>query len=139
MRKILILIALLLVLTGCFGKKSENKKNPEKLNTVEVKEKGVIENKEYYGIRIEDIDFIFDGKYTTMSFNLINSRSEAVTLGRYDVIVSDSKGEEIGRLESYSNEEIPQGGSLEFSLSLDKDFSKASSVEFDFIDLIAAQ
>lgn len=135
MRKILILAMILVTLTGCFGKKKEEKKNPDAGKIIEVKEQDVIENKEYSGIKIENISFIYDGKYTTMSFTLINSRTENVTLGKYDVIVNDENGEEIGKLESYSAEEITPEGVLEFSLSIDKDYSKAKSVEFNFIDL----
>lgn len=137
MKKTIILIALITVLTGCFGKKkpdNEENKTPKK-EVVEVKEKGVIENKEYSGIKIEDITFNYDGTYTNMSYNLINARSESITLGRYDVIVKDKDGNELGKLESYSPNSIEPNESLGITHSLDKDFSKAASVEFDFIGL----
>ncbi len=139
MKKVLILVTLLVAVTGCFGKKKDPEKKPTDKNVVEVKEKGVIENKEYSGIKIENIKFVYDGKYTTMSFVLINSRSEAITLGRYDVIVKDAKDEELGKLESYSADEIQPNESLEISLSLDKDFSKATSADFNFITLNQTQ
>ena len=136
MKKAIILVGLMVALTGCFGKKpNEEEKPTPKQEVVEVTEKGVIENKEYSGIKIEDIAFNYDGTYTNMSYNLINGRSEAITLGRYDVIVKDKDGKEIGKLESYLPNSIEPNETLGITLSLDKDFTKATSVEFDFIDL----
>lgn len=135
MKKVLILATLLVVLTGCFGKDKEEEKKPTKENIVEVNEKGVIENKDYSGIKIENIKFIYDGKNSVMSFNIINSRSAAITLGRFDVIIKDAKGNLLGKLESYSPDEIQPNELLEMSLSLDKDFTKAASADFDFFSL----
>ena len=56
MKKVLILATLLVALTGCFGKDKEEEKKPTKENIVEVNEKGVIENKDYSGIKIENIN-----------------------------------------------------------------------------------
>ena len=136
MKKVIILLAVIVTLTGCFGKKKEEeKKKSGKENIVEIKEKEIIESKEYNGIKVEDISFNYDGKYTNMSFNLINGRSEAVTIGRYDVIIKDANNEEMGKLESYLPNEMQAGESLEITLSLDKDFTKAKSAEFNFSSL----
>lgn len=70
-----------------------------------------------------------------MSFNIINGKTDAVTIGRYDVIVKDEKGEELGKLESFLPNEIQSGETLEIALSLDKDFTKAKSADFNFSSL----
>ena len=136
MKKVIILLAIIVALTGCFGKKKEEeKKKSTKENIVEIKEKAIIENREYQGIKIENISFNYDGKYTNMSFNIINGKTDAVTIGRYDVIIKDEKGEELGKLESFLPNEIQPGETLEITLSLDKDFTKAKSADFNFSSL----
>lgn len=141
MKKILILATVLLVLTGCFGKKTDEKDKKKKDNTeiIEITKEEVIQNKEYDGIKIENISFNYDGKYTNMTYTIINSKEIALNHGLYDVIVNDANGNELGRFEGYLAEDLEPNASLEMTLSLDKDFSKASSVEFDFSNLIAAQ
>ena len=136
MRKVLVLTLLIITLTGCFGKEKTNEQEkPNKEKVVEIKEKGVIENKDYSGIKIENIKFIYDSEYSTMSYTIINSKSTAITIGRYDVVIKDINGNELGKLESYLPNEIQSNESQEVSLSIDKDFTKAASADFNFITL----
>lgn len=62
MKKVIILLAIIVALTGCFGKdKNKEKTKTNKDGTVEIKEKAIIENREYQGIKIENISFNYDG------------------------------------------------------------------------------
>ena len=135
-KKMLLIIMMLLMvvgLTGCFGNKETKK---EELGTTrekkEVVKDTVIEDKEIEGgIKAVQTNLVTKGGHTELTTEIKNETSEDKYIKYVDIIVKDSKGEEVDRLIGYVGSTISAGGSYQIVSDINEDLSRIVNVEYE--------
>ena len=146
-RKRLIAILFVIILgisTGC-GKKQpiieNNASTEEKIKQkdseiIDKKDPGIVNEKVYNDVTIKDISFQYDGIHTTMVFEVLNTTDNGIILNRFDVELFDDTGTLVGSFNGYYAKEIPAHQSKNMTLEITSDFSKATTANFVFNNLV---
>ena len=140
MKKILCLI-LILMLMGC--KKNLKQENDEPDNNFPIYNKDIKIETEEENIFVTDVKFYYFNNNTTVEFNITNNTDNTVKLNYFDIIcknkddkevlnISIEDDKEIGSFLSYNEEIITAKSTISMMISLDKNYSETSSLDFAF-------
>ncbi len=129
MKKILCLI-LILMLMGC--KKNLKQENDEPDNNFPIYNKDIKIETEEENIFVTDVKFYYFNNNTTVEFNITNNTDNTVKLNYFDIICKNKDDKEIGSFLSYNEEIITAKSTISMMISLDKNYSETSSLDFAF-------
>lgn len=122
MKKILVLVALLFLLTGCNSDKKETS-NITNDNENVIKEQVVDE------LKINDVSLIYDGSMSTFTANINNTSDKEISINKFEVDIKNESGNKITTLLG-TGMNIEPNSSFMITITSDIDLSKAYSIEY---------
>ena len=125
MKKILVLVALLFLLTGCNSDKKETS-NITNDNENVIKEQVVDE------LKINDVSLIYDGSMSTFTANINNTSDKEISISKFEVDVKNESGNKLTTLLG-TGMNIEANSSFMITITSDIDLSKAYSVEYHIV------
>lgn len=128
MKKVIVSLFIILLLSGCVKQGKEVKVENIKVDN-EVEE---IENKE---ISLEIDEFYYKDGYSTINLSITNNNDYIIYIGSYKVYLFDDKDNLIGMFNPKLGSNINNGDTIKQMFSTQVDFSKATRVEYEFVDI----
>ena len=125
MKKFLVLVALLFLLTGCNSDKKETS-NITNDNENVIKEQVVDE------LKINDVSLIYDGSMSTFTANINNTSDKEISISKFEVDVKNESGNKLTTLLA-TGMNIEANSSFMITITSDIDLSKAYSVEYHIV------
>ncbi len=125
MKKFLVLVALLFLLTGCNSDKKETS-NITNDNENVIKEQVVDE------LKINDVSLIYDGSMSTFTANINNTSDKEISISKFEVDVKNESGNKLTTLLG-TGMNIEANSSFMITITSDIDLSKAYSVEYHIV------
>lgn len=125
MKKFLVLVALLFLLTGCNSDKKETS-NITNDNENVIKEQVVDE------LKINDVSLIYDGSMSTFTANINNTSDKEINISKFEVDVKNESGNKLTTLLG-TGMNIEANSSFMITITSDIDLSKAYSVEYHIV------
>lgn len=89
----------------------------------------VIEDKNINNITFTDIECVFDGNNSLLSYTITNNTQKSVVLGEYEIIVKDKKGTILANLAPRLELELKPGESFSTGTSVNIDLTSAYEIE----------
>lgn len=128
MKKVVVSLFIVLLLSGCF------KQNKE-VNVENIKVNNKVEKIEDKGISLELDEFYYKDGYSTINLSITNNNDYIVYIGSYKVYIYDDKDNLIGMFNPKFESNINNGDTMKQMFSTQVDFSRASKVEYEFNDI----
>ena len=129
---IIIIIILIIGFKLLPTQKKENKTNLSKETTTIEKHntnEKVIEDKTINNIKFTDIDCVYDGNYSIITYKIINTGNTTVNLSEYELIVKDKEGNIITNILPDIDKNLQPNEEYETGNTINMDLSKAYSIE----------
>lgn len=127
----LICCVLGIVIAFVFNLKGANQglETPAAPETIYNTNEKVIEDKNINNITFSDIECVFDGNNSLLSYTITNNTQNPVTLGEYEIIVKDKKGTVLANLAPRLDLELKPGEAFNTGTSVNIDLSAAYEIE----------
>lgn len=120
MKKLLIIILIIILFTGC--NKEENK--PIKENY-----KNVIEEQEKEGILLSNINLINNDDSMIFSAILTNKNDKDIKMNSFTILLKDNSNNTIQIIEGYIGDNLKRGESKDFITNIDQKVEGVSKIE----------
>ena len=131
MKKILIVLIGLVMVTGCGCSKKEISKEEQTIRGEKNTNKGVIEDKVYDGLTFTNTSLTtIEGK-TTLITLVENKTNSDYNLEYFDILMKDKDGNIIETLLGYLGDTIKKGETKRIKSSTDKDVSSVVKIEYE--------
>ena len=133
MKKVLLSVLCLLVITGCgCNKKEENKKIPTE-NASNVKtntNKEFLNNQTINGIEISNINLSYQNEVSTFTAIVTNKLTVVKKVGIIDIVIKDENKNEIIKLKGLIDKNMKVNESTSINASTSLDLTSAKYVEY---------
>lgn len=125
MKKIIMIIISLLLITGCSA--NEQKNNNSKVNNNE----NITKEQTIGDFKISNVSLISENGSSTLKITITNTTDHNVNINDFKVTFKSKSGSVITILNGFSIEDVEPNLGLDISLDSDIDLSKATSVEYE--------
>ena len=92
----------------------------------------ILQNKEIEGLKIEEVSLEYDGEASIYTAKITNTNSSTYNL-KYIELVFKNEDESINKLIGYIGKNIDSNETKEIKASIDKDITKAISLDYNII------
>ena len=124
MKKLIVVILSLFILTGCNNSTVVN--NSKVNNNESITKEQVVGN-----FTFSNISLIYEKGSSTFKVSVTNNTDTKLEVNKFNIILKTSSGDTITILNGYIGDEIEANTTIESSISSDIDLSEAYSVEFE--------
>lgn len=134
MKKLVLLIVPVLLLTGCGCKRKDNNIRLEEYNNSEkanVKE-NIIKEQEINGLKFSNIALIFEDENSTFSVEITNLTDNSIEVNSIRLLFKDKDGKKIVEVPGYVGSILEPKTSIIMMANSNIDLRGASSVEYIF-------
>lgn len=126
MKKIIILILSLFLITGCSLFNKETVVNSEVNNNADIIKEQIVGN-----FTVSNISLVYLNGTSNFDVNITNNTEEELTISRFNVTFKTKSGTVITTISGNTGIKVQPKGSIEESMVSDIDLSNAYSVEYD--------
>ena len=129
-KKALLAIFALTLVTGCGCAKKDNKKDNTKDDVKVNTEENVIKDQTFEGLTFTNTSLTTTNGVSTLITEVSNSTGEDYTLEEFTITIKNKDGEVITTIPGYVGDVIKNGETRTINSSIDIDLSNASSIEY---------
>ena len=129
-KKALLAIFALTLVTGCVCAKKDNKKDNTKDDVKVNTEENVIKDQTFEGLTFTNTSLTTTNGVSTLITEVSNSTGEDYTLEEFTITIKNKDGEVITTIPGYVGDVIKNGETRTINSSIDIDLSSASSIEY---------
>ena len=126
MKKIIILILSLFLITGCSLFNKEAVVNSEVNNNADIIKEQIVGN-----FTVSNISLVYLNGTSNFDVNITNNTEEELTISRFNVTFKTKSGTVITTISGNTGIKVQAKGTIEESMVSDVDLSNAYSVEYD--------
>lgn len=129
---LLVLIIFILIISIKFFTKPQTTKTPKpETNTIEKKNTNekVVEDKIVNNLKFTNINCVYDGNYSIITYKIINTGTTTIKLSEYELIVKDKDNNIITNIMPDIDKELKPNEEYETGNTINMDLSKAYSIE----------
>ena len=133
MKKVLVSILCLLVITGCGCNKKEDNKNNQTGNNSNVKtntNKEFLNNQTINGIEISNVNLSYQNEVSTFTAVVTNKSTVVKKVGIIDIVIKDENKSEIITLKGLIDKYMKVNESASINASTSLDLTNAKYVEY---------
>ena len=129
-KKALLAIFALTLVTGCGCAKKDNKKDNTKDDVKVNTEENVIKDQTFEGLTFTNTSLTTTNGVSTLITEVSNSTGSDYTLEEFTITIKNKDGEVITTIPGYVGDVIKNGETRTINSSIDIDLSNASSIEY---------
>ena len=129
-KKALLAIFALTLVTGCGCAKKDNKKDNTKDDVKVNTEENVIKDQTFEGLTFTNTSLTTTNGVSTLITEVSNSTGSDYTLEEFTITIKNKDGEVITTIPGYVGDVIKNGETRTINSSIDIDLSSASSIEY---------
>lgn len=123
MKKIILIITLLCLITGCGEKKEDT-------NTILNNNTDIIKEQTVNTFTMSNTSLSYKDGISTLTVTVTNTSSEAITINQFDVVFKTENGSVITTLNGSLGDQMESNSSLTITITSDIDLSEAYSLEY---------
>ena len=129
-KKALLAIFALTLVTGCGCAKKDNKKDNTKDDVKVNTEENVIKDQTFEGLTFTNTSLTTTNGVSTLITEVSNSTGSDYTLEEFTITIKNKDGEVITTIPGYVGDVIKNGETRTINSSIDIDLSSSSSIEY---------
>ena len=129
-KKALLAIFALTLVTGCGCAKKDNKKDNTKDDVKVNTEENLIKDQTFEGLTFTNTSLTTTNGVSTLITEVSNSTGSDYTLEEFTITIKNKDGEVITTIPGYVGDVIKNGETRTINSSIDIDLSSASSIEY---------